>query len=63
RKRAKDIHEADERHLRDAHNAYQAAVKQFEGQFTVVRCDSRGIMRPAKDIHEEVWGITRKLIS
>lgn len=62
RKRAKDIHEADERHLRDAHNAYQAAAKQFEGQFTVVRCDSRGVMRKPEEIHEEVWGIARKLI-
>lgn len=63
RKRTKDIHEADERHLRDAHNAYIAAAKQFEGQFAVVKCDSGGMMRTPEDIHEEVWGITKKLIS
>jgi len=62
RKRAKDIHEADERHLRDAHNAYTAAAKQFAGHFTVVKCDSRGAMRKPDDIHEEVWGHVRKLI-
>jgi len=62
RKRAKDIHEADERHLRDAHNAYVAAAKQFEGQFTVVKCDSGGTMRDPEDIHEEVWGYVRNLI-
>lgn len=62
RKRKQDIHEADERHLREAHRAYQAAARQFPGSFTVIKCDKGGTMRPTDEIHEEVWSYVKKLI-
>jgi dTMP kinase len=58
----KDMHEADARHLLQAHRAYMSAAKQFPKDFTVINCVKNGAILPPEVIHEKVWGHVKKLI-
>ena len=55
-----DIHEQDEAYLR----ACRDSARQIAGTlgWTVVRCDREGRVRPAEEIHREIWDLVRGLV-
>ncbi|MBU1014897.1 hypothetical protein KKI17_00440 [Patescibacteria group bacterium] len=55
KKKARDIHEKDIRHLVDAEASYLDAIKMFPGDFRVVECVENGTLLSAEEIHEKVW--------
>ena len=55
-----DIHEQDEEYLRACRENARAIARTLG--WTVVRCDREGRVRPAEDIHREIWELARPLV-
>ena len=55
-----DIHEQDEEYLRACRETARAIARTLG--WTVVRCDREGRVRPAEDIHREIWELARPLV-
>ena len=55
-----DIHEQDEDYLRACRENARQIARTLG--WTVVRCDREGRVRPAEDIHREIWELARPLV-
>lgn len=55
-----DIHEQDGAYLRACRENARQIARTLG--WTVVRCDREGRVRPAEDIHREIWALARKLV-
>ena len=55
-----DIHEQDEAYLRACRENARAIARTLG--WTVIHCDREGRVRPAEDIHREIWELARKLV-
>ena len=57
----KDIHESDEGHIRDAHEAYCYVAKKYDW-YEISCVDAQNNIRTIDDIHEEIYNELRKNI-
>lgn len=55
-----DIHEQDADYLRACRENARAIARTLG--WTVIHCDREGRVRPAEDIHREIWDLARKLV-
>ena len=60
--KAKDIHEKDLEHLKNAEESYLQAVKTFPYDFRPIECAPNGKLRSPQDIHEEIWTEMKKFL-
>jgi len=58
---ARDIHEADPRHIEQAEAAYLDMAKRFE-TFRVVECFEKGRLLPPEEIHEKIWNLVKPFL-
>ena len=58
---AKDIHERDKEHLKEAHQAACVVAKEYG--WNEISCVIDNKIRTIEDIHEEIYGIIKKYIS
>lgn len=55
-----DIHEQDADYLRACRENARAIARTLG--WTVIHCDREGRVRPAEDIHRQIWELARKLV-
>jgi dTMP kinase len=59
---ARDIHEADPRHLEQAEAAYLDLASRFE-TFRVVECVEEGRLLGPEEIHEKIWILVKPFLT
>jgi len=56
----RDIHESDLNHLTDAASAYLYVAKKYH--WPIIQCAPDNQLRTIEDIHEELYGLVKKII-
>jgi hypothetical protein len=60
---ARDLHEADLRHLQNAEATYLEMVKLFPKSFTLIECFEGGKLLPIDQVHEKIWALVQAVLA
>ena len=55
-----DIHEQDEAYLRSCRESARQIARELK--WTVIDCAGNGAVRPAEEIHQQVWETVRRFL-